>query len=95
MMSNNLNLTINSIHAARGDGAGEIDLNWDAIENADSYVIEFCERNGRAKWNVLDIINESKYTVKGLKNKKAYMFRVAAVDSKKQGPWSITVEKII
>lgn len=89
----NTELSITSINAAKGDTKGEIDLNWDAVENANSYVIEYCEQTRKTKWNTLDITNESKYTVSGLKDKKKYMFRVAAVDSKKQGPWSDTVEK--
>jgi len=88
-------LIISSINAAKGDISGEVDLNWDAINQADSYVIECRELNGKSKWNLVDITDESKYTVKGLKKKKAYLFRVAAVDSQKQGPWSEQVEKII
>ncbi len=88
-------LSISSMNAAKGDLKGEIDLNWDAVEEADSYVIECRERNSRAKWNLIDITNESKYTVKGLKWKKIYSFRVAAVNSEQQGPWSKSVEKVI
>lgn len=97
----NTSLTISSVYAAKGDASGEIDLNWDAIENADSYVIEISENNGKAKlgkyhkWSILDITNESKYTAAGLKNNKTYLFRVAAVDSKQQGPWSSAAEKRI
>ncbi len=86
-------LTISSINAAKGDISGEVDLNWDAIENADSYVIELCKLNGKSKWNLVDITDESKYTVKDLKQKETYLFRVAAVDSRKQGPWSEPVKK--
>jgi hypothetical protein len=88
-------LMISSINAAKGDISGEVDLNWDAIDEADSYVIECREINGKSKWNLVDITNESKYTIKDLKQKKVYLFRVAAVDSEKQGPWSEPVEKII
>jgi hypothetical protein len=88
-------LIISSISAAKGDVYGEIDLIWDAIDEADSYVIEYCEGRGKSKWNLVDITDESKYTIKGLKRKKTYLFRVAAVDSQKQGPWSETIEKVI
>lgn len=88
-------LSISSMNAAKGDMKGEIDLNWDAVEEADSYVIECRERNNRAKWNLIDITNESKYTVRGLKENKIYSFRVAAVNSEQQGPWSEAVEKVI
>lgn len=88
-------LEINSINAAKGDLKDEIDLNWDSIDAADSYVVELCECNGKEKWNLVDIINESKYTITGLKDKRLYKFRVAAVGMKKQGPWSCIVEKKI
>ncbi len=88
-------LKISSISAAKGDVNGEVDLNWDSIEEADSYVIEYSEDKEKSRWNLVDITNESKYTISGLKNRKVYMFRVAAVDSQKQGPWSEPVKKII
>ena len=88
-------LIISSISAAKGDVKNEVDLNWDGIENADSYVIECRLENIKDKWNLVDIINESKYTIKGLKQNKTYLFRVAAVNSMKQGPWSEIVKKQI
>lgn len=95
-MKTNMNdLTISSMSAANGDIKGEIDLNWDGIEIADSYVIEFTNGGPKNQWILVDITNESKYTIKGLKPKKTYSFRVAAVNSKKQGPWSETVKKRI
>lgn len=86
-------LIISSINAAKGDIKGEVDLNWDGIEIADQYVIEFCNGISNKNWIVVDIINESKYTIKGLKPNKTYSFRVAAVNSQKQGPWSEPVCK--
>ncbi len=46
-------------------------------------------------WKVCDIINEPVYTLSGLKSGKKYSFRVAAVNAKKQGPWSRSIDKII
>ncbi len=86
-------LIISSINAAKGDLKNEVDLNWDGIENADSYMIECKIENNGNKWTLVDIVNESKYTIKGLKQNKTYVFRVAAVNSLKQGPWSETVKK--
>lgn len=88
-------LNISSINAAKGDLIGEVDLNWDGIEFADQYVIEFCNGTGNTNWVLVDITNESKYTIKGLKPNKTYSFRVAAVNSSKQGPWSKQVKKRI
>ena len=88
-------LMISSISAAQGDVKGEVDLNWDGIDFADSYIIEYCNGNRKQNWVLVDIINESKYTIKGLKPNKTYSFRVRAVNSQKQGPWSITIQKRI
>ncbi|MEO8511965.1 MAG: fibronectin type III domain-containing protein [Ignavibacteria bacterium] len=88
-------LTISSMSAAKGDLKGEVDLNWDGIEAADSYVIECCNGNIKQQWILVDITNESKYTIKGLKPNKIYSFRVAAVNSEKQGPWSEPIKKRI
>jgi predicted phage tail protein len=88
-------LMISSISAAKGDVKGEVDLNWDGIEIADSYIIEYCNGSRKQNWVLVDIINESKYTIKGLKQNKTYSFRVRAVNSQRQGAWSITVKKRI
>jgi predicted phage tail protein len=88
-------LMISSIAAAKGDVKGEVDLNWDGIDFADSYIIEYCNGSSKQNWVLVDIINESKYTIKGLKPNKTYSFRVRAVNSQKQGPWSITIKKRI
>lgn len=86
-------LTITSLSAAKGDIKSEIDLNWDGIDFADTYMIEYCNESRKQNWVLVDIINESKYTIKGLRTNKTYSFRVRAVNSQKQGPWSETVIK--
>ncbi len=53
------------------------------------------EKLNRENWKVYDIINETIYTLSGLKSGKKYSFRVAAVNSKKQGPWSRSIDKTI
>jgi Fibronectin type III domain len=101
---------VSNLNATRGDEKGEINLSWDSITSAELYVIQFSvSKNGsalkenkssegkltEAGWKTADIINESKYTIRGLKEKKTYLFRVAAVTTSKQGPWSRTVKKVI
>lgn len=101
---------VSNFNVTRGDEKGEINLSWDSVVNAELYVIQFSDlQNGanakRTKklhsvsnnypWKTADIINESKYTIRGLKEKRTYKFRVAAVTSSKQGPWSRTVKKVI
>lgn len=88
-------LFISSINATNGDIKGELNLTWDGIDIADSYLIELSNGSRKLNWVLIDITNEPKYTIKGLKLKKTYSFRVAAVNSEKQGPWSETIKKRI
>ena len=73
---------MNNLSAAKGVSKGEINLQWDSVENAVSYIIEIANTNhsNDIKWKVLDIISESRYTVRSLKSNKVYYFRVAYVN---------------
>ena len=75
-------MTINNLSAAKGTSKGEINLQWDSVENAVSYIIEIANTSHSKdiKWKVLDIISESCYTVRSLKSNKNYIFRVAYVN---------------
>ena len=75
---------MNNLSAAKGYNKGEINLQWDSEENADSYIIEIASviRSNETKWKILDIISDSHYTVKNLKSNKNYMFRIALADKK-------------
>ena len=77
-----------NLRAAMGDGAGEIDLQWDAIYGAVSYVIECREYNPATGWSQIKLIKQSKFTVTGLTSGKTYAFRVRALGPKGEGPWS-------
>lgn len=88
-------LIISNINVTRGDEEGELNLSWDSLNDANLYVIQYGTGKQNVSWKVADIVNESRYTIKGLKEKKTYLFRVAVVNSSKQGPWSKVVEKSI
>lgn len=100
--------SVTKLNVTRGEETGEINLSWDPVKNAELYVIQYntaknrAAANGRIKhadklkdecWITADIINESKYTIKGLKEKRTYLFRVAAVTTNRQGPWSRAEKK--
>ncbi|HLT24728.1 MAG TPA: fibronectin type III domain-containing protein [Ignavibacteria bacterium] len=77
----------NGVFAAKGTFPGEINLQWDAVENARSYVLQMSKgKNG--KWSQVDIISEPYYMLSGLDDKTEYSFRVAAVFKESQGEWS-------
>lgn len=85
-------MAVTNVNVTRGDEKGELNISWDSQQHAELYVIQYGTGN---VWKVADIIDESKYTIRGLKESKTYLFRVAAVTAKKQGPWSKTVKKNI
>lgn len=72
---------MNNLSAAKGGSKGEINLQWDSAENAESYIIEIGNSNysNVINWKILDIISDSKYTVRNLRSKKDYFFKVAYV----------------
>jgi hypothetical protein len=81
---------MNNLSAAKGDSKGEINLQWDSVKNAVSYIIEIGNPNHSRsiKWKILDIISDPKYTVRNLRSNRDYFFRVAFVNpdgSKEQG----------
>ncbi|MBE2227971.1 MAG: fibronectin type III domain-containing protein [Ignavibacteria bacterium] len=93
-------MPVTNVSVTRGDENGEINITWDSLRHAELYVIQYGtgsrgDQKEDVSWKVADIINESNYTIKGLKKSKTYLFRVAAVTAKKQGPWSRTVKKSI
>jgi len=83
-----------SLSATIGELEGEIDLQWDAVKEATSYVVEMLKNKSKC-WEQLDIVSNSKHTITGLKTSTRYSFRIAAINGKQQGPWSETVEKSI
>lgn len=77
-----------NVRATMGDDAGEIDLQWDAIYGAVSYIVECREYNPATGWSQIKLLKQSKFTVTGLVSGKHYAFRVRALGPKGEGPWS-------
>lgn len=77
-------MELNNLSAAKGMSKGEINLQWDSVKNAVAYIIEFSRSGGikNTGWKILDIISDSRYTVRNLKSNKIYLFRVASSDEK-------------
>lgn len=84
-----------SLSATEGEHEGEIDLNWDRVRGAKSYVIE---RSGdpptATSWAHEAVALKSSATVNGLTSGTRYWFRVAAVMSGGQSGWSDPATKI-
>jgi len=84
-----------SVNATIGDSAGEIDLSWDKVLGAASYVVETALSDlNPLEWKHMVVSTRSKAEVASLKTGASYHIRVAAVGSAGQGPWSDPVVKV-
>jgi hypothetical protein len=81
-----------SVFAAKGTFKGEINLQWDAVQNARAYVLQIA-KGKTGKWVQVDITSEPYYMLSGLDDKTIYSFRVAAVFKDGQGKWSEVFSK--
>ena len=83
-----------SLSATSGDSEGEINLVWEPVKNARTYVVQKSKGSKHPlKWMNEDIVTKSNCTVTKLKSRHKYWFRVAAVGRSGQGPWSKFVQK--
>ena len=91
---NFLNDRTEFIAATSGDTEGEIDLIWEPVRGTLTYVVQkSAGHKDEGKWENVDVIDKSSYTVSKLKSRKEYNFRVAALTANGQGPWSEVVTK--
>lgn len=83
------------LEAAAGDRDGEIDLTWDKVKGAVSYVIErSADPPTATSWSHAAVATRSQTTVGGLTSGTKYWFRVAAVGTNGQSPWSDPATKL-
>lgn len=82
--------------ASAGDKAGEIDLSWDYVKGAKSYIMQKqLDPHDDTQWEHAAIATKSKAIIENLERGKQYWFRVAAVGTAGQGPWSDPATKIV
>ncbi|HEY0545369.1 MAG TPA: fibronectin type III domain-containing protein [Pyrinomonadaceae bacterium] len=75
--------------ATSGDSEGEIDLSWNPVPHAQSYVVESSpDAPPAAKWTHQLATTKSKATLTNLTSGTRYWFRAAAIGSQGQGGWS-------
>ena len=78
-----------------GDHDGEIDLSWEPIAGAKSYVIQQSpDPVTPTTWAHADVSTKSSYTASGLQSGTRYWYRVAAVNNFGQNGWSDPATKI-
>jgi hypothetical protein len=75
--------------ATVGDNDGELDLDWDSVRGATTYLVQrSIDPPTATTWQQVLVVTNSKGTVTGLTSGTKYWFRVAAVGTAGQGPWS-------
>ncbi|MET0650496.1 MAG: fibronectin type III domain-containing protein [Pyrinomonadaceae bacterium] len=84
-----------SLTATAGDHDGEIDLSWDTVRGARSYVIERSpDPPTDNSWAHAAVSTRSSATIQGLTSGTRYWFRVAALTTNGQSAWSNPAMKI-
>jgi hypothetical protein len=76
------------LNATAGDQEGEVDLSWDRVRGAGSYVAEVREDTAGTSWTQATIVTKSRATVTGLVSGKKYIFRVRGIGAAGPGAWS-------
>src|SRR5215212_6653334 len=74
-----------TLTATTGHHDGEIDLSWDTVRGARSYVVERTTDPQAGPWTQSGVSPRSSLIVEGLDSGKRYYFRVAAVTLNGQG----------
>lgn len=87
---------ITGLFATLGDEDGEIDLAWNKVPRGlKSYLVEkTTDPAGASGWAFSSVETRSKCSLPGLVQGTRYWFRVAAVGSAGQGPWSEAATKV-
>lgn len=84
-----------ALAATAGDREGEMDLQWDKVAHARSYVIQSSiDPPTSSSWQHQAVSTKSRVTIEGLTSGTKYWFRVAAVGANGQSGWSDPATKI-
>ncbi len=76
------------VQAEHGAMEGEIDLSWDRVPGADSYVTQSSPNVLPRTWTQVQVVTQASCTATDLTSGQLHVFRVAAVGPLGQGPWS-------
>lgn len=84
-----------NLSATMGDLAGVIDLHWDAVNGARSYIVQQnTNPTNEPGWTQTCVITSSSCSAPGLTSGTVYYFRICAVGTAGQGPWSDVAQKM-
>lgn len=76
------------LRVAMGAQVGTLDLRWDAVYGAGSYILESREYASAQPWQLVKILKQCRCTSTGHTSGKTYSFRVRALGTQGEGPWS-------
>ena len=87
------------IKTCRAESETSVYLDWNAVENATSYDIEYSEKKeylgGSNQTSTQTGIKSTSYILSGLESGKEYFFRLRAVNSQGESAWTSVVSVII
>lgn len=84
-----------ALTATTGNEEGEVELSWDAVRGARSYVVERTkDPQAASAWTQAGVSPRSSLVLEGLDSGTRYYFRVAAVTLNGQSPWSNQAVKV-
>jgi hypothetical protein len=83
-----------TLTATTGNHDGEVELSWDTVRGARSYVVERTTDPQAGPWTPAGVSPRSSLIVEELESGKRYYFRVAAVTLNGQSPWSNHAVKV-
>ncbi|MFL6336180.1 MAG: fibronectin type III domain-containing protein [Pyrinomonadaceae bacterium] len=83
-----------TLSATTGNHEGEVELSWDTVRGARSYVVERSTDPQAGPWTQAGVSPRSSLIIEGLESGKRYYFRVAAVTLNGQSPWSNHAVKV-
>jgi Fibronectin type III domain len=85
-----------ALSATAGDRDGQMDLSWDPVVSATSYVLETSlDPPTATSWKHLGVSTKSSFTVTDLVSGSRVWFRVSAVNAAGQSGWSDPATKIV
>jgi hypothetical protein len=80
---------------SEGDHAGELDMQWDKVSGARSYIVQISpDPPTLTSWQQATVVARSQATLGGLTSGTRYWARVAAVNTNGQSGWSDPATKI-
>ncbi|HEX8492433.1 MAG TPA: fibronectin type III domain-containing protein [Pyrinomonadaceae bacterium] len=84
-----------SATATTGDRDGEIDLSWNAVQGAQSYIVQVSPNPPTdTSWTQAAVVTASRCTISNLTSGSKYWFRVSAVGAGGQSGWSDPTTKM-